>query len=366
MAQAALLKKSDIYDLFSDIKSRYRLLGNGPIGSPSGFGVVWKARDNWLGVDVAIKISDSDLSSEVNFCREIDRETVRVFDFYKTDVWFAYAMELLAPPWIGLSEIIKNREYRRGDVRHYFDCFEIVNGLLRGVSSVHGKSYANGGRFVHADIKPDNIFVRIEPRKSAHSVFRMSASDELIKIIDLGVSVRRGAQLKGFTPAYSPPYETKGTQGVDLYAIAVCFLELVTGVCPAHDDLAHKAKIRALIVNGSSGSRFVDDIAIDFVVLAKNAVTQQGTTTRTLIKFLEERLFNVHPLMLLSVQSLVKNKVGAVSKSEMVEALFPVFARYFDWINNTQRRREEMEEYLVAWRKSGLITRLDGVRKYSV
>lgn len=83
MNAAAQFKKEDILAQFPDIDARYTLEGDKAIGEVSGFGAVWRARDNWIGSTVAIKFSEYNLSDEVRLCREIDGETARVFDFYK-------------------------------------------------------------------------------------------------------------------------------------------------------------------------------------------------------------------------------------------------------------------------------------------
>lgn len=367
MSAAASLNKKQIYKIFPEVQARYCLVGNKPIGHASGFGAVWKAKDEWLSVDVAIKISDSDLASEIKFCRDIDKETVRVFEYYKSEEgWQAYVMELLASPWMSLSSLIGNRKYKENDIKHYFDSFEIVRGLLRGLTSIHGANYSNKGRFIHSDIKPDNLFVRIEPKKKPNTVFRMPAPEELVKIIDLGITVERGNILMGSTWAYTPPDAQFGEPGVDLYAVAVCFLELLTGECPDHDVMAHKSRIEGFLSKYSSGSDFINRIAVNFAVLAKNAVTQRGITVKTLLKFLDKNIFDLYPLMLLSAQSLVKKGNNPMLKSDMADALFPVFATYFCWNNNTQNRRIEIAEYLSYWRKFGIIIKIDGTNKYCV
>jgi serine/threonine protein kinase len=366
MSEAAKLKKNEIYELFPDIKARYELVGNKAIGNRSGFGAVWKAKDKWLLVEVAIKISDSDLSPEINYCRAIDKETVRIFEYYRSEHWHAYVMELLVKPWINLSSFIKDRKYKNNDIRHYFDSFEIIRSLLCGIESIHGTNYSKVDRFIHSDIKPDNFFVRIQPKKIFDSVFRMPAPDNLVKIIDLGISVERGNMLKGCTSAYSPQGAILGNPGVDLYAVAISFLELLTGQRPTHQVMEHSARIRNFIAAKSSGSEFIDGIAIDFAVRAKNAVTQQGVTAKTLTKFLNEKIFDLNPLMLLSVLSLLKDGNHSMSRSNMVNALFPVFARYMYWSNNTQSRRDEIAAYLKDWKDCRLIVKVDGENKYRV
>ncbi|WP_323162541.1 hypothetical protein, partial [Pseudomonas rhodesiae] len=71
-------KVKDIQEIFPEIAIRYNFIRSEPIGERSGFGAVWRVEDTWLGRDVAIKISHSDLQNEVIFCRDIDGHTVRI------------------------------------------------------------------------------------------------------------------------------------------------------------------------------------------------------------------------------------------------------------------------------------------------
>mgnify|MGYP000229640665 FL=1 len=255
---ASALTKIQIGEIFPRFAERYTLLGFGPIGAPSGFGAVWKARDLWLGREVALKLSNSDMAEELRLCRDIEGQTVRVFDYFRSEAgWNAYAMELLEPPWMSVSGFIRGHRYKLGDLQHYFDCLEIARSLLSGLSQIHGRPYSRAGRFVHADIKPDNLFLLLVPKKRPGTVFRMPSTESLIKILDMGISAENGSALSGYTPAYSPGKKV-ARPGVDLYAVAVTFLELLTGVLPSRATMGHKARIRAFIQQMPSGSTYID------------------------------------------------------------------------------------------------------------
>ena len=110
---------------------------------------------------------------------------MRIFDYFRGESdWNAYAMELLESPWVTLSQFIREHRYKPNDVQHYFDCFEIAYHILLGLIGIHGQSYKRQNRYVHADIKPANLFLFCKPKKRINSVFRMPENEQIIKIID--------------------------------------------------------------------------------------------------------------------------------------------------------------------------------------
>jgi len=191
---ASNLTKDKIKNYFPQIAERYKFIGLRPIGEPSGFGIVWRAQDNWLNQEVAIKISADDLGDEIKFCRDIEGQTVRIFEYFRVPGWNAYVMELLQPPWISASKFIKKHQYKQNDVQHYFDCFEIARSALNGLVQIHGQPYSREGRYVHADIKPDNLFILLKPKSKRNSVFRLPDESELVKIIDLGITLKKASK----------------------------------------------------------------------------------------------------------------------------------------------------------------------------
>lgn len=367
MNLAAILSKDEVYGVFPELEDRYEFIGDDPIGEASGFGAVWKAWDSWLEREVAIKVSESDLRGEVRLCRDIDGETVRIFDYYCTaGGWHAYAMELLQKPWVTLSSYISNHKYKSQDIQHYFDAFEIIRAALHGLNTLHGKPYQRAGCVVHADIKPANLFVLIQPNKRTYSVFRMPAHGEMIKIIDLGVSVAKGAPVVGYTPDYRPEGVAEGGHGFDLYALAVSFVELLTGKLPSHKQMADKRRLRDFLAVRSSGSAYLDAFALDFVTTCKHAVTQKATTARSLIRLLDEKLFNAEPLSLLCLRDITKSVSQPLSKADLTEAIYPMLAKYWGWKKRSDNRLALAKDYVTQMYSDGLLIKVDKQNKYFV
>ncbi len=367
MNAAEILRKDDIYALFPQIKDRYELHGNSAVGESSGFGAVWKAHDRWLNRDVAIKISNSDLSGEIGLCRDIDGETVRIFDYYQSSDnsdYQAYAMELLDAPWETLSSYIKNRKYKSNDLQHYFDSFEIMRAILVGLESIHGRPSVVG-KIVHADIKPGNIFILNRQRRRSYTVFRMPLHGEFVKIIDLGISVPQGKGLYGYTPGYRPDGVTVAQPGCDLYALAVTFIELLTGKIPSRKELADKRSIRKVLSTRSSGAIYIDELATDLVTRCKNAVTQKSISARSLVDWIDKKLFENEQMSLLCLQRIVRGAKGPLSKNDLAERIFPVIASWYGWRNRTSGRFDFAKGVVADFYADGVLVKTKGSNSYS-
>ncbi|MGV7206324.1 protein kinase domain-containing protein [Oxalobacteraceae bacterium A2-2] len=352
---ASELTRARIGQLFPLVAERYRLLGQGPIGQPSGFGAVWRARDNWLGREVAIKFSDHDMSDELQLCRDIEGQTVRVFDYFRSDEgWNAYAMELLEMPWVSISHFIDAHKFKRGDIQHYLDCFEIARSLLSGLAQIHGRPYSRTGRYVHADIKPDNLFILLAPKRRHGTVFRMSPPESLVKILDMGISTEHGNILSAYTPAYSSG-KMVARPGVDLYAVAVSFIQLLTGVLPDRSTMGHKARIRNCIEEMSSGSIYIDALATEFASNCATACSRPGETVRIHRRYLDDKIFNVQGTDFIALRAITKKSPGGAKKDELAELLFDTFAPSQGWQNRTEQRLDLLKDLVAGLYRKGML-----------
>lgn len=343
---AANLSKPAILKLFPDIVRRYTLQGNDPIGAESGFGAVWKAHDNWLGQEIALKISKINMCDEVQLCRDIEGQTIRIFDYFRSsDNWNAYTMELLEKPWISLRQFIEKHKYKSHDLQHYFDAFEIMRSILNGLKHIHGRAYSRKKRYIHADIKPDNLFLLCRPKKRVRSVFRMPPTESLIKIIDLGVSIPKGKTLKGSTYNYSP-HTNKARPGVDLYAVGVSFLELLTGICPGSEIMVSAKKTSDFIAAKSSGSAYIDNVAVKFSRMCAKAANQNSVSAGSCMQLLDDDIFSLNDIDLLAVREMNKNLPIGRKKEDLSQFLFDSVANYNDWKNKSAVRTDSIKELI--------------------
>ncbi|RSR97866.1 tetratricopeptide repeat-containing serine/threonine-protein kinase [Streptomyces sp. WAC00469] len=214
------------------IQGRYRLLA--PIGR-GGMGEVWRARDEALGRQVAVKclkpLGPHDDRSGTRVVRERFRREAQVaaalqhrgvtvvHDFGECDGVLYLVMELLDGR--DLSRLMEDNRHRPLPVADVVDIGEQIAAAL---------DYTHRRGIVHRDLKPANI-VRL--------------SDGTVKICDFGIA--RLGRDTGFTtrltgtgiamgtPHYMSPEQIAGREvdrRSDLYALGCVLYELATGTPP--------------------------------------------------------------------------------------------------------------------------------------
>lgn len=214
------------------IQGRYRLLDT--IGR-GGMGEVWRARDESLGLQVAVKclkpLGPRHEPSFLQVLRERFRREARVaaalqhrgitvvHDFGEDDGTLFIVMELLSGR--NLSQLVDDNRRQPLPVPDVVEIAEQVTAAL---------AYTHEQAVVHRDLKPANI---------------VRTADGTVKICDFGIA-RLGHDI-GFTarltgtgiamgsPHYMSP-EQIGAHGVDhrsdLYSLGCVLYEIATGVPP--------------------------------------------------------------------------------------------------------------------------------------
>jgi serine/threonine-protein kinase len=212
------------------LSSRYRLesqLGEG------GMGAIWRAEHLALGVPVAVKLIDPEISRDESMLARFLREAkaaaslrsphvVTVLDYGVDEGRPFIVMELLE------GENLRHRLKRLGRLGPS-DTARILSHVARAVGRAHEAG------IIHRDLKPENVFLV------------RNDDDELAKVLDFGVAkldqgdalpaatrTRTGTLLG--TPHYMSPEQVQGNQVVDyrsdLWSLGVIAFECLTGQRP--------------------------------------------------------------------------------------------------------------------------------------
>ena len=203
---------------------KYRIVGSLGRGAT---GVVYRAVDEMLGRDVAIKILSSEVAesdllkrfrTEATALAKLSHPGIAtIYELFTSGSDLLMVMEFVA----GLTlDQLSDREGPMPPAR----ASHFVDGILSALEQAHRAG------IVHRDIKPANVMI-------THAGG--------VKIMDFGIAQVRGVErftvdgcLMG-TPAYIAPEHVRGEQvdeRADLYAVGVIFYRLLTGRLPFNAD----------------------------------------------------------------------------------------------------------------------------------
>jgi serine/threonine-protein kinase len=202
-----------------------RVLGRG------GMATVYAARDQQLGLEVAIKIFQPPahdvrgsalrrFKQEVALTRGLNHENViRIFDIGEDGGRWFLSMELLS------GRDLKQRAKERP--------IPMERGLDYLLQAASGLAFAHAQGIIHRDIKPANLFV---------------TEQGVLKLMDFGIAkslADSGATTAGLlfgTPRYMSPEQISGaapmSSATDLYSLGAVAYELFTQEAPfVHTEL---------------------------------------------------------------------------------------------------------------------------------
>jgi eukaryotic-like serine/threonine-protein kinase len=216
----------------------------GPALGSGGMGEVYRARDNRLGRDVALKILPMAVADDPERLRRFESEARAAAALNHPNIISVYDVGREHDISYLVTELLEGRTLRavidEGAV-------PLLRALDYAVQIAQGLAAAHAGGIVHRDLKPENVFVTTDGR---------------VKILDFGlakaVTVADPAAALG-TPAHATaPYVVLGTPGymspeqasgqdldkrTDIWAFGCVLLEMLSGRPAFPGDLG--AVIRA-------------------------------------------------------------------------------------------------------------------------
>ncbi len=220
------------------LNDRYKIadeLGEG------GMATVYRAIDNRLQREVAIKILHPHLAKDVELCQRFQQEAsiaakleheniVKIYDFGLHTDGRAFIV----------SELIRGENYHVMQTERFkkeskpFDplfCAMVCEEVCKALLAAHTLKY------VHRDVKPDNIMIN---------------DDGWVKLTDFGIAKNVGTSitLVGHflgSPSYSSPEQVQGKQvdfRSDIFSLGVILYESITGRLPFNGNSASEVMIK--------------------------------------------------------------------------------------------------------------------------
>jgi len=212
-----------------------------PLGR-GGMGMVWLARDETLGEEVALKFLPDPVRWDPAALAELKAETrsarrlthphiVRIHDLVADGSGAAIAMEAIAG-----ANLTQLRLERPGGVFDPADIAPWIGDLCAALDYAHGEA-----RLVHRDLKPSNLMLTPQGR---------------IMVTDFGVArgltdslTRVSGLASGGTLLYMSPQQAMGEPAAaadDIYSLGATLYELLAGKPPFHTgDVRGQLALRA-------------------------------------------------------------------------------------------------------------------------
>ncbi len=200
-----------------------------------GMGVVYRARHELTGTDVAIKVLSSTLASDSDSVRRFVREARVAMLIDSENIVRVLDMDVTTEDRLFLvMEYLKGRTLQDLIDENQLTWKRAMPIILQ-VCSALGAAHAKG--IIHRDLKPENVFL-IERNGIANFVKVLDFG--LAKFLDLG---RESGQLTAVGVALGTPHFMSPEQALgrltdhrsDIYALGIIMYEMLTGRVPFSD-----------------------------------------------------------------------------------------------------------------------------------
>jgi serine/threonine protein kinase len=204
--------------------AQYEILS--PLGS-GGMGEVYRARDERLDREVAIKVMAAHVASDPEMRRRFETEAKAVAALSHPGILSIYELVIVDGIPVAVMELLEGETLRqrlqRGPIE-WREAVRIAASVAEGLAAAHAKGV------VHRDLKPDNVFL---------------TSGGLVKILDFGLALQRlDAETQPETMARTAQGTILGTFGYmspeqvlgervdgrsDVFAAGCVLYEMLTG-----------------------------------------------------------------------------------------------------------------------------------------
>lgn len=203
-----------------------------------GMGTVYRALDQMLDREVALKVMRPELSRQPGLAERFRQEAIALARLNHPNIAGVYGLEKSGDDMVMVMEFVRGETLesivqRSGQIA-WARAFELCTKVLDALDHAHDKGV------VHRDIKPANI---------------MLDRAGVVKVMDFGIArimgksrqTRMGAAVG--TPMYMSPEQLKGEEvdgRSDLYSLGAVLYELITGKLAFEADSDYELMMKQL------------------------------------------------------------------------------------------------------------------------
>jgi eukaryotic-like serine/threonine-protein kinase len=202
-----------------------RLLGAG------GMGEVWRARDDRIGRDVAIKVLLPHLSHDAERVRRFGSEARAAGALNHPNIVTVYDVgEHDGMPYL-VAECLEGRNLRQ---RLEAGPVPTDEAVVLALEITHGLAAAHASGIVHRDLKPENVFIRSDDRGAKILDFGLAKLQSGVDALPTNASGTASGVMAG-TAGYIAPEQLKDEPAdarADLFALGVILYEMLSGRHP--------------------------------------------------------------------------------------------------------------------------------------
>jgi serine/threonine-protein kinase len=292
---------------------RYAVIESVGVG---GMAEVYRARDELLGRDVAVKVLNERLSRDRSFVERFRREAqaaanlshpniVSLYDYGSDDDAYFIVMEFIDGQ--GLDVLVKQGPLLPERAA------EIAADVAKALERAHGAG------LVHRDIKPSNIMINShgQTKVTDFGIVRALGADAEQTMTQTGMVIG--------TAAYLSPEQAQGSpidERTDIYALGCVLYEMLTGKPPFTGDTPLSIAYKHVRENPAPPSQLNPDVppeldAIVLKALAKNPANRYSSAhemREDLERFLAGK--EVHATPVMAGTTLIDR--GAASRTQVI------------------------------------------------